>query len=186
MTGGSEINFGGHENFILCEFERGKGAGEIYPGLVQIKMVRSKDSKGFSGRKRKFKRYFRPKTGDLQKKKSSLILRGIFWPQSEKKRSSSQKRHEIRCQSTKNTIWAWICTPVAPSLLISSGHSHRLGGRNFRLGGAQAVIWGGTAPVCPPVAPGLESCYRKNDYFQKTFEEYYHGLVSFFFSIIFE
>ena len=55
-------------------------------------------------------------------------------------------------------IWespASICTPIAPSLLISSGHSPRLKGHNFRLGGAQAVIWGDTAPECPPLAPGL-------------------------------
>ena len=48
----------------------------------------------------------------------------------------------------QTSIWASICTPVAPSLLISSGHSPRLGGElNFRLGGM--------ALVCPPVAPGL-------------------------------
>ena len=35
----------------------------------------------------------------------------------------------------KTPIWASICTPVAPSLLISSGHSPRLGGHNF--GGAR-------------------------------------------------
>ena len=102
-------------------------------------MVRSKDSKGFSGRNRKFKQFFRPKTGDLQKTK---------------KRSSSQKRHEIRCQSTKNQFGPRFCTPVAPSLLISSGHCPRLGGHNFRLGGTSSHL-GGTAPVCPPVAPGL-------------------------------
>ena len=50
----------------------------------------------------------------------------------------------------KTPIGASICTPVAPILLISSGHSPRLGGHSFRLGGAQAVSWGGTAPVCPP------------------------------------
>ena len=34
-----------------------------------------------------------------------------------------------------------------------------LGGAQFSFGGAQAVIWGGTAPECPPVAPGQqESC----------------------------
>ena len=43
-------------------------------------------------------------------------------------------------------IWALICTPVAPILLISSGHSPRLGG--------------GHAPVCPPVAPDLLRCKR--------------------------
>ena len=55
----------------------------------------------------------------------------------------------------KTLIWISICAPEAPSLLISSGHSPRLGGHNFRLGGAQAVNWGGTAPVCPPVVPSL-------------------------------
>ena len=84
VTGGAEINFGGLEKFILCEFERGTGARETFSSLDQMNKVRSKDSKGFSGPNRKFKRFFRAKTGDLQKK-----------------RSSSQKRHEIRCQSTK-------------------------------------------------------------------------------------
>ena len=69
VTGGAEINFGGHEKFILCEFERGTGAREIYPSLDQINKVRSKTSKGFSGRNRKFKRFFRPKSGAHQKKK---------------------------------------------------------------------------------------------------------------------
>ena len=34
------------------------------------------------------------------------------------------------------------------------GAQSSLGRHNFRLG-AQAVIWGGTVPECPPVAPGL-------------------------------
>ena len=95
------------------------------------------------GEEQRFKGIFRPKseiqalfpakTGDFQKK-----------------RSSSQKRHEIRCQPQKTPIWASICTPVAPSRLNSSGHCPRLGGHNFRLGGAQAIIWWGTAPAFPP------------------------------------
>ena len=62
-----------------------------------------------------------------------------------KKMSSSQKCYEIRCESTKITklravtpIWesqASICTPIAPSLLISLGHSPRLGGTSSHLGG---------------------------------------------------
>ena len=52
-----------------------------------------------------------------------------------KKRSSFHKRHKIWCQSTKTLIWTSICAPEAPILLISSGHSLRLGGHNFRLGG---------------------------------------------------
>ena len=108
VAGGAEINFGGHENFILCEFERGTGAREIYPSLVQMNMVRIKDSKGFSGRNRKFKRFFRPKTGDLKKKVFPEIPRhfpagignssgfsGRKQVISKKKRSSFQKRHAI-------------------------------------------------------------------------------------------
>ena len=138
------LHFGGAREVYLCEFERGTGAREIYPGLDQMNKEKTKDSKEFSGRNWEFKRFFRLKTGDLQKKRSSF-----------------QKCHEIRCQSTKITkiplatpIWASICTPVAPSLLISSGHSPCLGGHNFRLGGTSSHL-GGHGPGMPPVAPGL-------------------------------
>ena len=46
------------------------------------------------------------------------------------------------------------CTPVAPALLLSFGAQSSLGGHTSRLGstllawGAQAVIWGCTAPKC--------------------------------------
>ena len=65
-----------------------------------------------------------------------------------------QKLRKYRWQTP---IWASICTPVAPSLLISSGHSPHLGGGTIFVWGAQAVIWGGTAPECLPVAPGMNS-----------------------------
>ena len=104
------------------------------------------NSKGFSSRNQNFKRFFRPKTGDLKKKKKGLHPKSIM-----KSGVSLQKLQKYRSQTP---IWASICTPIAPSLLISSGHSPRLGGAIF-VWGAQAVIWGGTAPECPPVAPGL-------------------------------
>ena len=56
----------------------------------------------------------------------------------------------------KTPISDSICTPEAPSLLISFGHSPRLGGHNFRLGG-QKQSFGGHGPGMPPVAPGLIS-----------------------------
>ena len=68
VTGGVKINFGGAREVYLCECERGTVAGEIYPGLDQMNKVKTKDSKGFSGRNRKFKRFFRPKTGEQKKK----------------------------------------------------------------------------------------------------------------------
>ena len=128
---------GEHEKFILGEFERGTGAREIYPCLDQRHKVRCKNIKEFSGRNRNFKWFFRSKTGNLQKK-------GLP-PKNVTKTGVSPQ---------KTLIWASICAPKAPSLLISSGHSPRLGGTIF-VWGAQAVSWGGTAPVCPAVAPGL-------------------------------
>ena len=67
---------------------------------------------------------------------------------------SPQKLRKYRLQTS---IWASICTPVAPSPLISLGHSPRLGGHNFRLGGTSRHL-GGTAPECPRgTGPGFIS-----------------------------
>ena len=63
---------------------------------------------------------------------------------------SPQKLRKYRWQTP---IWASICTPVAPSLLISSGHSPRLGGSTTFVWGAQAVIWGHD-PGMPPRGAG--------------------------------
>ena len=102
--------------------------------------VKTKNSEGFSGLNQKLKRFFRPKTGDLQKK-----------------RSSSQKCHEIQCQSTKitkiplaNTNWASTnLHSKSPSLFISSGHSPRMGGTIF--------IWGGTSSQLKGHGPGMHT-----------------------------
>ena len=64
---------------------------------------------------------------------------------------SPQKLQKYRWQTP---IWASICTPVAPSQLISSGHSPRLGGAQFSFGGTQALIWGGHSPEMPPRGAG--------------------------------
>ena len=53
-------------------------------------------------------------------------------------------------------IWASICTPVASSLLISSGCSPRLGGHNFRLGGHKQSF-GGAQPQNALRGAGPES-----------------------------
>ena len=146
VTGGAELNFGGHEKFIYVNLRGAQGHEKFITVWIKWRRWRPKNqrdfpaeignSSGFSGRKQV-----------ISKKKK------VFIP-------------KIRFQSTKFTkipvwqtpVWASICTPAAPSLEISSGHSPCLGGTIF-VGGAQAVIWGGTAPVCPPVAPGL-TCTR--------------------------
>ena len=158
---------------------------------------------------RKFKGIFRPKTGDLRKKKvfteisrdflaeignssgfsgrnqvtskkkvfteisrdfpaeigNSSVFSGRKQVTSKKKVFTEISRDfpaEIgissgfsRFKFTKNTNLGLDLRSKAPNLLISSRYSPRLGGHNFRLGRAQAVSWGGTAPVCPPGAPGL-------------------------------
>ena len=150
-----------------------RGAREIYPSLDQINKVRSKTSKGFSGRNWKFKRFFRPKSGDLhkEKKRSSLKLQGVFRPKSEfqavflAKTTCSPKKKKKKGLHPKNVtksgvspqktlIWTSICAPEATSLLISSGHSPRLGEHNFCLGGTSSQL-GGHGRGLPPVAPGL-------------------------------
>ena len=85
---------------------------------------------------------------------SSLKFRGIFQPKSEiqtvfpaenrdfKKKGfhpknvmkSSVSQQKLRKYRRQTPIWASIYTPVAPSLLISSGHRPCLKGHNFRLG----------------------------------------------------
>ena len=53
----------------------------------------------------------------------------------------------------KTPIWASICTPVAPSRLISSRHSPRLEGHYFRLGGHKQS-YGGARPRYAPRGAG--------------------------------
>ena len=59
---------------------------------------------------------------------------------------SPQKLQKYRWQAP---IWASTCTPGAPSPLISSGNSTRLGGTIF-VWGAQEVIWGARSRNVPP------------------------------------
>ena len=63
---------------------------------------------------------------------------------------SPQKARNYQWQTP---ILASICTPVAPSLLISSGNSPRLGGHNFRLGGHKQSF-GGARPWYAPRGAG--------------------------------
>ena len=148
VTGGAEINFGGAREVYLREFEKGTGAREIYPSLDQMNEVKTKDSKRFSGRNQEFKRFFRPKTGNLQKKrKESLHPKNVM--------KSGVKPKKLRKYRWQTPIWASICTPVAASLLISSGHSSRLGGHNFRLGGHKQSF-GGHGPGMPLRGAGSE------------------------------
>ena len=83
------------------------------------------NSEGFFDQNQKFKRFFRPKIGDLQKK-----------------RSSPQKFCKIRCKFTKITIMRVPNTNFGLDLHSSSPDPVNFFGAQSSLGGAQAVIWG--------------------------------------------
>ena len=135
-----------------------RGAREIYPSLDEINKVRRKKSKGFSCRL----------TGDLQIKKVFTEITRDFPVEIanssgfsgrkqviSKKRSSSQECHKIWCQSTKNTNLDLDLRSRSPKPVNFFEAQSSLGGSQFSCGGAQADSWGDTAPICPPVAPGL-------------------------------
>ena len=168
VTGGAEINFGGAREVYLCEFERGTGAREIYPSLHESNE---------QGESQKFKGIFRPKTGDLQKKKKKNVFTEIqrdFAAEirnsnsfsgrkqvisKKRKRSSSQKCHEIRCQSTKitkiplaNTILGLDLHSSSPEPVNFFGAQSSVGGAQFSFGVAQAIIWGARPGNAPRVA----------------------------------
>ena len=88
---------------------------------------------------RKLKGIFRPKTGDLQKKKVFTEISRDF--PAEIGISSGFSNFKF----TKNTNLGLDLRSKAPNLLISSGHSPRLGGHNFRLGGHKQSV-GGARP----------------------------------------
>ena len=135
--------------------------------------------KGISGQNRDFKRLFRPKTSDLQKTKTKKVFTEIernfpakirtsrgfsgrkqvifekkdLLPKNVMKSGvSPQKLRKCRWHTP---IWASICSAVAPSLLISSGHSPRLwrGGTIFVWGGTSSHL-GGHGPGMPPRGAG--------------------------------
>ena len=164
VTGGAEINFGGARAvyFVWIREEHGgtrnlsqsgsseQGEKQRFKGIFRPKSqiqalfpaenrwsLKKKglhwNCKGFYTRNRKFKQFFRPKTGDLQKIK-------VFIPKTSWNPLSVHK---------KTPIGASICTPVTPILLISSGHSPRLGGHSFCLGGYKQSF-GGARPRYAP------------------------------------
>ena len=132
--------------------------------------VRSKKSKGFSGRNRKFKRFFQPKPGDLQKKKKKKVFTKIArdFPAeianssgfSGRKQMFSRKKKGLHPKNVtksgvsppKTLILTSICASEALTLFISSGHSPNLRGHNFCFGGHKHSVGGGArsryAPPC--------------------------------------
>ena len=142
MTGGAEIKFGGLEKFIYVNSRGAWGHEKFIPVWIKgtgWRPPKKKDlhwnSEGFFGRNQKFKQFFRPKTSDLQKK-----------------RSSSQKFYEIRCEFAKITK-----IRVANTSLSLELHSSSPDPVHFF--GAQSSLWGGARPRNAPRGAGFESIY---------------------------
>ena len=96
--------------------------------------------------------------------------------------SSSQEYHEIRCQPTKimkisvaNANLGLDVHSSSPKPVNFFGAQSSLGGTIF-VWGAQAAIWGGRAPECPPVAPGLVFCISSRTYSAEVGTRYFKSI----------
>ena len=143
--------------------------------------MRSKKSKGFSGRNRKFKRFFQPKTDDLQKKeiardfpaeignssgfsgqkqvisqkkRSSLKLQGIFRPKSEIQAVFPAKKKVFIPKTSQNLVSVHKNTDLDLDLRSRSPEPVNFFGAQSSLGGNKQSV-GGHGHGMPPVAPGL-------------------------------
>ena len=147
---GGRYKFGkGHEKVINVN---SGGAREIYSSVDQTNKVKTK-KKIFSskistnsGYRLKILAMFHEFLSEDQKQK--VFVPKVLWKpvQVHKNNKNTGGKHQFS---------ASICTPVAPSLLISSGHSPRLGRHNFRLGGHKQSF-GGHGPGIPLRGAGPE------------------------------
>ena len=94
----------------------------------------SKSGSNQKGEEQRFKGIFRPKS-EFQ----AVFPAENRWSPKKKKKKGLHPKNVMKfgVSPQKSLYWASICTPVAPSLLISSGHSPRLGGHKQSFGGAR-------------------------------------------------
>ena len=129
--GGRNKFWGGHEKFIYVNSRgaRGHESGSNEQGKEQKKKVFTETQRDFPAENRHSNSFSLPKTDELQKN-------GLH--------------PENFMKSWQTPIWASFCTPVAPILLISWGHSPRLGEHNFRLKGHEQSFGGARPRNAPP------------------------------------
>ena len=109
----------------------------MYPSLDEINKVRSKKSKGFFCRNRKFKRFVRPKTCDLRKKKKVFTEIARDFPAKIGNLSDFSGRVQVK----------------KFSVIFFGAQSSLGGGHNFRLGGTSSQL-AGHGPGMPPRGAG--------------------------------
>ena len=147
VTGGAEINFGGTSSLVCVNSRGARGHQKFIP--VWIKWTRweskiqrdfpagNRNCKRFSARNRKFKQFFRPKTGDLQKKK-------VFIPKTSRNPLSVKKKHQFGPR---------FALQYSPNPVNFFGAQSSLGGAQFSFGG-QKQSFGGHVPGMPPRGAG--------------------------------
>ena len=144
VNGGAKINFGGVREVYFVWIREGHG------GTSNLSQSGSSEQ----GEEQRFKGIFRPKS-EIQ---AVFPTENRWSPKKKKKRSSFQKLHEIRCQSTKITNLGLDLHSRSPEPVNFFGAQSSLGGEaEFLLGGGTSCQLGGTAPVCPSMALGLAS-----------------------------
>ena len=128
---------------------------KVFTEILRDFPAKIANSIGFFGRKqvisnkkksqnREFKRFFRPKTGDLQKK-----------------RASSQKCHEVRCQFTKSTKITVANTNFGFDLHSSSPTPVNFFGAQSSLRGGAQFSFGGHGRGMPPRGAGSGTMTQK-------------------------
>ena len=142
VTGGAEMNFGRHEKFICVNSRGAQGHEKFISVWIKWTRWRSKiqrefpakiaNSSGFSGREQVI----------FKKKKKRVFIPKMSWnPVSvHKKHENNSGKHQFGLRFALSSL-----EPIN-----FFGAQSSLGRAQFSFGGAQAVIWGETAPICPP------------------------------------
>ena len=158
VTGGAEINFGGHEKFIYVN-SRGRGGTR---SLFECgSNEKGEDQKKEGLQYKNFHKFWLPSQN------SCKFFTNFEVKTKKKKGSSSLKFYEIRCKSTKITKKQFLLVNFravntnlgvlgldlhssSPGPVNFFGAQSSLGGgHNFRLGGHKQSFGGGMAPECP-------------------------------------
>ena len=126
---GNSNSFSGRKQVVS------KKKKKVFPEIQRDFPAEIRNSNAFSGRKQV-----------ISKKKKKKKRKGLHPKNVMKSGVSPQKLRKYRWQTP---IWASICTPIAPSLVVSSGHSYRLGGTIF-VWGRHKQSFGGVRPRNAP------------------------------------
>ena len=149
VTRGAEINLGGAQEVYLCKFKSGD----------QTKKVKTKK------KKKNFSSKIFTNPGFYLKILQFFTNPKVKTPIKKKKRSSSQKFHEIQCESTKTTKKQFLLAnsrAISTNLVVLGLDSNSSSLEPFNFFGVQSLLGehkqsfgGGHGPGMHPVAPGL-------------------------------